>query len=251
MTKEEQQVEKRLLDLAQMAYKRGIITYSDFLNLNERNIFQAIRPKLSYVVTESFGGYELAERQMAAFLPDALVFCPEYPIACLKLTPLQEKFAEKLNHRDYLGSVLNLGLDRCKLGDIVVEDSHAYLFCQERIADFICENLTRVKHTPFMAVRVEHTDLHYEPKYQEITGTLASVRLDSLLSLAFKASRSSLTSLIEGGRVFVNGKLITSNGYQPQAEDLVSVRGMGRFCLKEIGGQSKKGRSYVTIWKYM
>lgn len=244
-------MEKRLLDLAQTAYKRGIVTYSDFLNLNELNIFQGIRPKLSFLCTESFGGYELAERQIVAFLPDALVFCPEYPIACLKLSPLQEKFAEKLTHRDYLGAVLNLGIDRSRLGDILVEERQAYLFCQEKIADFICENLTRIRHTTVMAVRVEAEDFDYEPKYEAITGTVASVRLDSLLSLAFNASRSSLTGLIEGGKVFVNGKLITSNGYQPKEGDMISVRGMGRFCFKSTGGQSKKGRSYVTVWKYI
>ena len=88
MTKEEQQVEKRLLDLAETAYRRGIAVYSDFLNLNELHIYQGIRMKLSYVETESFGGYELAERQMAAFYPDAL-FCLEYPLACLRISPLQ------------------------------------------------------------------------------------------------------------------------------------------------------------------
>lgn len=250
MTKEEQQVEKRLTDLAETAYRRGIVTYSDFLNLNELNIFQSIRSKLSCLETESFGGYELAERQMVAFLPDALVFCPDYPIACLEILPLQEKFAEDLSHRDYLGAVLNLGLERSVLGDILVEEYRAYLFCREKIAEFICENLTRVRHTPMIVRRVEKEEFHFEPKYQEITGTVASVRLDSLLSLAFGASRSSLTALIEGGRVFVNGKLITSNGYQPREGDVVSVQGMGRFLYQSRGGQSKKGRSYVTLWKY-
>jgi len=239
------------LDLAQTAYKRGIVTYSDFLNLNELNIFQGIRSKLSYLATESFGGYELAERQMAAFLPDALVFCPEYPITCLRITPLQEKFAEKLTHRDYLGAILNLGLDRSKVGDILVEEGCTYLFCHEKIADFICENLTRIRHTTMRAVPIEAKDFAYTPAYQEITGTVASVRLDSLLSLAFHASRSSLTGLIEGGKVFVNGKLITSNGYQPKEGDVISVRGMGRFRYQGLGGRSKKGRDYVTVWKYV
>lgn len=249
--KEEQQIEKRLLDLAQLAYRRGIATYSDFLNLNERNIFQTIRPKLSYLRTESFGGYEFAERQIAAFLPEAPVFCAAYPISCLKLMPLSEKFAEKLTHRDYLGAVLNLGLERSRIGDILTEEKCAYLFCHEKNASFICENLTRIRHTPFMALPVEGEDFHYEPKYQEITGTVVSVRLDSLLSLAFGASRSSLTTLIEGGRVFVNGKLITSNGYQPKEGDLISARGLGRFCYKSSGGKSKKGRGYVTVWRYL
>ncbi len=249
MTKEEQQVEKRLLDLAETAYRRGIPVYSDFLNLNELHIYQGIRPKLSYVETESFGGYELAERQMAAFYPDAL-FCLEYPLACLKISPLQERFAEKLTHRDCLGAVLNLGLNRSKVGDILMEEQEALLFCHKSMADFICENLARIRHTSVYARPLEPAEIHYEPKYEELTGTLASVRLDSLLSLALGASRSSLTALIEGGRVFVNGKLITSNGYEPKEGDLVSVRGMGRFCFYGSGGQSKKGRRYVTVRKY-
>ena len=251
MTREEQQLEKRLLDLAQTAYQRGIVTYSDFLNLNEQHIFHSIRPKLSYLKTESFGGYEAAERQMAAFVPDAPMFCPEYPIACVRIKPLQRKFAERLSHRDYLGALLNLGLDRSKTGDILVEEEEAFLFCQEKLVDFICENFTRIRHTSVMAKRVEGESFSYEPNIQEITGTVGSVRLDSLLALAFGASRSSLSGQIEGGKVFVNGRLAASSSCQPKEGDLISVRGMGRFRLQEIGGQSKKGRIYVTLFKYI
>lgn len=251
MTREEQQFEKRLLDLAETAYQRGIVTYTDFLNLNEQHIFHSIRPKLSYLKTETFGGYEAAERQMAAFIPDAPVFCPEYPIACVRVEPIQKKFAEGLSHRDYLGALLNLGLERSRTGDILPEEEQAFLFCHEKLADFICENLTRIRHTSVTACRVERESFSYEPKVKELTGTMASVRLDSLLSLAFGASRSSLTGQIEGGKVFVNGRLVTSNGSQPKEGDLISVRGMGRFRLQSIGGQSKKGRSYVTILKYV
>lgn len=116
---------------------------------------------------------------------------------------------------------------------------------------FIRENLTRIRHTSVYVEQVEAEDLHYEPKYKEVGGTVASVRLDKLLALAFNASRSSLTGLIEGGKVFVNGKLVTSNGYEPKEGDLVSVRGMGRFRFQGTGGQSKKGREYVTLWRYI
>lgn len=251
MTREEQQMEKRFLDLGRTAYQRGIVTFSDFLNLNEQNILHTIQPELSYLKIENFGGYETAERQMAAFVPDAPLFCPEYPIACVRITPLSKKFSEKLSHRDYLGAILNLGLDRAKTGDILAEEEQAYLFCQEKIAGFICENLTRIRHTAVMAQCVETESFSYKPKVQEITGTVASVRLDSLLSLAFGESRSSLTGLIEGGKVFVNGKLVTSNGYQPKEGDMISLRGMGRFRYQESGGKSKKGRSYVTLLKYI
>ena len=251
MTREEQQLEKHFRDLARTAYQRGIAVFSDFLNLNELNIFQSLRGEFSYLETETFGGYELAERQIAVFRPEAPVFYADYPVKCLKITPLNAKFAEDLNHRDYLGAVLNLGIDRACLGDILVEKDAAYLFCLERMADFIRDNLIRIRHTSVYVEQVEAENFHYEPKYKEVSGTVASVRLDKLLALAFNASRSSLTGLIEGGKVFVNGKLVTSNGYEPKEGDLISVRGMGRFRFRETGGQSKKGREYVILWRYI
>ena len=251
MTREEQQLEKHFRDLARTAYQRGIAVFSDFLNLNELNIFQSLRPEFSYLKMESFGGYELAERQIAVFRPEAPVFYADYPVKCLKITPLNAKFAEELNHRDYLGAVLNLGIDRACLGDILMEEDAAYLFCLERMADFIRDNLTRIRHTSVYVEQVEAENFHYEPKYKEVSGTVASVRLDKLLALAFNASRSSLTGLIEGGKVFVNGKLVTSNGYEPKEGDLISVRGMGRFRFRGTGGQSKKGREYVILWRYI
>ena len=251
MTREEQQLEKHFRDLARTAYQRGIAVFSDFLNLNELNIFQSLRGEFSYLETETFGGYELAERQIAVFRPEAPVFYADYPVKCLKITPLNAKFAEDLNHRDYLGAVLNLGIDRACLGDILVEEDAAYLFCLERMADFIRDNLIRIRHTSVYVEQVEAENFHYEPKYKEVSGTVASVRLDKLLALAFNASRSSLTGLIEGGKVFVNGKLVTSNGYEPKEGDLISVRGMGRFRFRKTGGQSKKGREYVILWRYI
>ena len=251
MTREEQQLEKHFRDLARTAYQRGIVVFSDFLNLNELNIFQSLRGEFSYLETETFGGYELAERQIAVFRPEAPVFYADYPVKCLKITPLNAKFAEDLHHRDYLGAVLNLGIDRACLGDILVEEDAAYLFCLERMADFIRDNLIRIRHTSVYVEQVEAENFHYEPKYKEVSGTVASVRLDKLLALAFNASRSSLTGFIEGGKVFVNGKLVTSNGYEPKEGDLISVRGMGRFRFRETGGQSKKGREYVILWRYI
>ena len=244
-------MEKHFRDLARTSYQRGIAVFSDFLNLNELNIFQSLRGEFSYLETETFGGYELAERQIAVFRPEAPVFYADYPVKCLKVTPLNAKFAEDLNHRDYLGAVLNLGIDRACLGDILVEEDAAYLFCLERMADFIRDNLIRIRHTSVYVEQVEAENFHYEPKYKEVSGTVASVRLDKLLALAFNASRSSLTGLIEGGKVFVNGKLVTSNGYEPKEGDLISVRGMGRFRFRETGGQSKKGREYVILWRYI
>ena len=251
MQKEELMLQKRLIELSRIAYQRGIVTYSDFLNLNELNILHTTPKHELSSCYETFGGYEYSERQMVAFLPDALCYEHFYPISVLKIAPLQKKFSEKLSHRDYLGTVLGLGIDRCKVGDILVEDDYAIIFVHQSLEQFMIDELTRIKHTSVMVTIEDFSELSYQPNVKEIKGSVSSLRLDSLLSLAFASSRSKLVAFIENGKVFVNGKLITSNGYQVKENDIVSVRGLGRFQFKETGSQTKKGRVYVTLHLYV
>ena len=258
MQKEEQLLEKHFIDLSRQAYHRNIITYSDFLNLNEQNILHSIPKDRLYTGLIVFGVYDFAEPQMAAFIPDALslrdikdsdIFQSE--ISVLHISPLNKKYSEALSHRDYLGSILNLGIERGMIGDILITDSEAIVFVKMQMQEFLTENITRIRHTSVLATIDELTDFHYSPRYEEIKGTVASVRLDSLLSVAFSSSRSKLSGLIEGGKVFVNGRLITSNAYQVKEHDIISVRGMGKFEFIETLAFTKKKRIYVLIHKYV
>ena len=251
MQKEELMLQKRLIELSRLAYQKGIVTYSDFLNLNELNILHTTPKQDLYARYETFGGYDYSERQMVAFLPDALCYDYLYPISTLKIAPLQKKFSEKLSHRDYLGSILNLGIDRSKLGDILVEDDYAIIFVHKSLEQFMLEEVTRIRHTSVMLSVLDDSTFNYTPSFKEIKGSVSSLRLDSLLSLAFSSSRSKLVAYIENGKVFVNGKLITSNGYQIKENDIVSVRGLGRFKYIETMSQTKKGRYYVTLHLYI
>ena len=122
--------------MANISYQRDIVTFSDFLTLNEQNMINSRISRMPGVVMEAFGGYEHAERQMVAFHPDALVFPWEYPIDCLKIEPKAVKFSEKLTHRDYLGALLNLGVDRSVIGDILVQEDAAWFFCLRKMSDF-------------------------------------------------------------------------------------------------------------------
>ena len=97
---------------------------------------------------------------------------------------------------------------------------------------------------------VDNPDHIPEPEFQEINGTCASVRLDALIGLAFQTSRSSMVQFIEGGQVFVNGRLITSNGYEPKDGDIISVRGKGRFRFEGVSRQTKKGRNSMKLLRY-
>ena len=242
---------KRIRELANLSYQRDIVTFSDFLNLNEQNMVNSLKQQFPQVIMENFGGYENAERQMVAFHPDALAFTWKYPVDCLKVEPKSLKFAETLTHRDYLGALLNLGVDRSVVGDILVQENTAWFFCINKMTDFFLENLCRVRHTNILITKVDDPSEFPQPKLESVSGTCASIRLDALISLAFKTSRSSMVSFIESGHVFVNGKLITSNGYEPKDGDIISVRGKGRFIYDGVSHQTKKGRYSVHISRYI
>nr|WP_317379496.1 YlmH/Sll1252 family protein [uncultured Faecalimonas sp.] len=254
MQKEEELLRKRLLELSKIASYRNFITYTDFLNLNELNILHTLPKDVLYTPYRTFGGYASSERQIAAFLPDALCLRSEaedlsYPMGIIHIMPRSRKFSEQLSHRDYLGALLSLGIERAKIGDIIVEEQGAFVFVSDKLLSYLCKELSQIRRTPVIACEEPFSEFSYSPKYEKITGTVASVRLDTLLSLAFASSRSRLSPLIEAGKVFVNGKLITSNGYTLKENDVISVRGHGKFIYREIISQTKKGRLLVEIHK--
>ena len=248
MNEQEQLLSKRLLELADNTYQRDIPMFSDFLNLNEQEILNQILTKMPPICIKTMGGYSLAERKVAGFYPKE-VFYEQNPIICLKIEPLNKKFAEEITHRDYLGALISLGIDRSVLGDIVVSAPCAYLFCLRKIAPFIMQELVQIKHTAVMVTETEFDEtvsLHTE----EITGFIASLRLDAILALVTGMSRSRAVSYIEEAKVFINGKCITSNGCTLKENDVISVRGIGKFQYQGTSGTSKKGRLFVTILKY-
>lgn len=244
-------LEKRLLELERMAYQRGIVTFSDFLGLYELHIANCRKSTPGGVTMESSGGYEMSERQMVVFIPDALSYSWTYPICCIHISPQSVKFSEPLTHRDYLGAILNLGIDRGKIGDILVNEKGAYVFCHEKIADFLVQELCRVRHTTVTTSVVKDPGLLPKLQLESIQGTVASVRLDSVIAMAFSASRSSMLPLIESGRVFVNGKMVVSNGYVLKEKDIVSVRGKGKFQFETILNKTKKNRYSILLYRYV
>ena len=134
---------------------------------------------------------------------------------------------------------------------IYIKDKKAYLFCIESIADFLCKELCTVKHTLVSCEIITPEEEFLKPVFQEITNTVASLRLDSFLSIAFQTSRSSITSYIDAEKTYINGRLVTKASAQLKEDDIVSVRGKGRFSVKEIKNITKKGRIVVTINKYV
>ena len=185
--------QKRLLDLSRQADRKGIVLFSDFLNLNELNIYHQSE-KLFATRTECFGGIPCAERQMIAFLPDALYYDWEYPISALKITPAYPKFAEKLGHRDILGSLMQLGVDRCKLGDILVGEQEAYLLCEETVADYFAEHLEKIRHTLVKVEPCSLSDLKVTQEFQTQDGIV--YRIHPIPAMRMILSLSAVTDAL-------------------------------------------------------
>ncbi len=258
--KEELIFRKHMEELAKSAYFKNICVYTDFLNLNEQSILKSMEQQLSPVCYSLYGGCTGAERVMLCFHGDLESRCCQeipadeyrvgYPICCVKIVPAHSRFAEALSHRDYLGAILNLGIDRCKTGDIILKDNAAYFFCDTLIASFLCDTLERIRHTT-VRVSISEEEQEQERSFEELHASVASLRLDAVISAAFHASRSSLSNLVIGGKVFVNGREILSNSHMLKPGDTVSVRGYGKFILREQGNLTRKGKTNITIEKFI
>lgn len=251
MEKEQQMLVRRFVDLSRTAWQRNIVTFTDFLNLNELSLLQEHVRELSGSF-KLYGGMDTAERMMAAFLPEYPdEEEPVFPISCIRVNLPGSKFASsKLTHRDYLGAILGLGIERSKIGDIIVEDQEAYFFCISNIASFLLEELRQIGRQTVSCEEVSSSDVFPEAKRETVTGTVSSCRLDSLIGVAFHTSRGVSQQLIEAGRVFVNAKQQLSTHYNPSEGDVISVRGYGKFEFDGTTGQSKKGRIQIRLLKY-
>lgn len=143
-----------------------------------------------------------------------------------------------------------MGIDRSKIGDIFIGENVAYIYVITGISDYIINNFTKVKHTLISCKIADDEIENVRPNLKEIKGTIGNIRLDSIISLAFNKSRSSIVSYIEEKKVFVNGKIITSNGYSIKENDIISVRGLGRVIYNRQISVTKKGKNLVSVSIY-
>lgn len=243
----------RFLELANNCYIRNIPYNTDFLDLYKQDLFNSILKELPPVCHQVMGGYDLAERKLVQFLPlgRQQADYSDRPYSIIKIAPADRRFSEELTHRDYLGAILNLGITREKLGDLIIDGSEAYLLCINSISDYLLNNITKVKHTFVKVSLVDESNWDYVPAFEEIKGTVASLRLDAVIALGFRTSRNHIISYIEDGRVAVNGRIITSNGYNINPLDIISVRGLGKIKFINTVTETKKGRQMVIINKYI
>ena len=253
VTKEEQLFRNRITELAERSYGKGIYTFTDFLSLSEQSIVIEMQREISYAYPSFFGGADFCERRILRFGDeDELGYDEQYPIYAVEVAPAAPAFASPLTHRDFLGAILNLGIDRSVIGDIAIDrdTNTAYVFCLESISDFLAENLVKVKREGVKCrIIYELSELPQgiEPRLERKNLSVASARVDAVLSAAWNISRTDSSDAVKAGLVFVNQRLCMSPSDNLKEGDLVSLRGRGRFIYIGVNYVSRKGRDNISV----
>lgn len=206
------------------------------------------------VRTFLWGGYEGAERRMLVCVPADIPMTDEeaYEGLLEVLRVKKPAISRELTHRDYLGSMLGLGIDRSVTGDILVRDDGADIIIVPEIADFLLDEYIQVGRTHVSREVHPLSELIMpEVRTQIIKDTVPSARLDSIIASAFKLSRSKAAEAIRGGIVSVDHIECLKPDARVEEGAILVLRGKGKALLKEIGGESKKGRTWVIIEKYI
>ncbi|MBQ9060248.1 MAG: RNA-binding protein [Firmicutes bacterium] len=243
----------RLEDKAAQAADRYMITAGDFLDSHQRRIAEEmVRAGSLPAATRFYGGFEDAERSMPVFLPD---YAGEEDLKDLVrvIRVSCARGGRKLSHRDYLGSLLSLGIDRGVTGDILVRDEESELgpgadiIVETAMADFIQMNYAKAGHTWLSTEVLPIDQLHITAGKAAVQkDTVASLRLDSVTASAFRMSRAKAAEAIRRGLVSVNSMEALKTDQALQEGDKIVLRGKGRVILSEVGGSSRKDRIRVA-----
>ncbi|MBP3255137.1 MAG: hypothetical protein J6M60_01400 [Clostridia bacterium] len=254
---EEKLILSKIIDKINFCAKRNTIQITDFYDLGKQNLiekFLRIQRIDSYIL---YGAYENPERKVFVFYPDKFeeliksskISFDEY-ISIIRIT-LPNELKEQYNHQRYLGGLIKLGIKREKIGDILVDSEGADLIVQREIEKFLLTNLQEL--TRFQKSKIERIDLDKIKKVVEkkeiIKITVSSMRLDNIVAELAHCSRSKAEQIIEEERVFVNYENILKKTKEIKENDRITIRGKGRFEIKEVVGNTRSGRFVIEIEK--
>ena len=241
--------------------RNGEITYTAFLTPAEQHALTRAMPWAKNEMRAD-GGYPAAERARIFFLPPYLLDMDEEMLVdCLAdaraecLIPLEIKGSgfRELRHKDYLGSVLSLGIERDAIGDLCVTDTHtAVLFCDRVMERFLTESLTRVANDAVRVARVTlPTDFDGGRKFQQLSDTVASPRADSVVAALANLSRERAQAMFREKLVEINYEIAEKPDQQIEPGCVIVIRGKGKFIIRSLSEQTKKGRVRLLADKYL
>jgi len=238
----DQQLRERLLELAKRAQNRGIAVTTRFLSPEEGQFALGVGKKAG-AEAMLFGGFEGAERCLCCYYESGVD--PRFPIGLVHV-----KWADRAKapgHRDLLGSVLALGMDRSYVGDIAFVEGSAVIAATPEMARLIADSLLSAGNTPVSCALAEDMPEVKKDEGRTLTDTVASLRLDNVLAAGLRTGRTKATALIEAGRVYVNHDLCERPDKAVKQGDMLSVRGAGRMKLQAVSPPTKKGRIPITL----
>lgn len=247
----------QVLDKIELCENRNKIEHTDFLDLSQIELVQKFINKIKIENYMSYGGFEQAERKLFVIYPEKfnseVVEKNLSSIVQIVRVELPEDLKGKYTHRDYLGAVIKLGVKREKVGDIIVDNDGADIIVDKDISKFLLENLeglTRFSKSKIMIENIENLrTVQIRKEEREII--VSSLRLDNVISELARCSRNKALDIINMERVFVNFQCETKKTKQIKTGDMVTIRGKGRFFIKELVGQTKSGRTIIKIEKFV
>ena len=240
----------KLWDKIQSGIRKNVPAHTGFLSVRELHLAQ-------YLFGEEpglyrFGGYSDSERKMYIYLPDYLddssLTDDSSPVVCLRAVFFKD---EHPTHRDFLGALMGCGITRESVGDILVGENSCDFFVTEEIAPYILQNFKSTGRVSLKVSQISLQDVSLpEQKFTQIKDTVASVRLDSIISSGFQISRSTAAEYVSAGKAAIDGLFCEKPDKNLSEGTKISVRGLGKIKLVLIGHTTKKGRISVTIHRY-
>lgn len=247
----------KVLDKINFTKTKNKIQYTDFLNLYEQEMCLNIVKKLSLNRFYFFGGEENTERKILVIYPEKLTEemsrKNDSSIISIIRIELPKELKGEYSHRDYLGAIMKLGVEREKIGDIITNELGADIVVKNEITNFLVQNISSL--TRFQSANISIVNLSEIKDIQisklELSAVVISLRLDNIVAVLAKTSRNKAIDIIMQERVFLNFKLETKSSKQVKVGDCITIRGKGRFEFKEISGNTRKGRYVVKFDKFV
>ena len=242
----------RVLEWVDRSASQHELKRTDFLDPRQAQILTMLANRNPDVAIRLDGGYADAERKRALIAPDYRDLDEEtIGIAVLEAKASGASYQD-LDHGDFLGALLGLGIKRDRIGDIHVHDTFAHIVVTDEIADYLNIHLRQVHRLNVLTDILPLSGLRpVEIKLEEMSLTVASMRLDGIASDVYRVSRSKIADPIRAGRCRVNWKTEEDPSEPLKEGDVVSFKGLGRFKVIEVDGVTKKGRIRVKIGKFI
>ena len=247
----------QVLDKIEFSKVREKIEYTDFLDMYQVALVENFLRKIKFENYQLYGGYEEAERRVLIVYPEKYnekMLEKNYgKIIKVVRIVLPEEEKGKYSHRNYLGGIVKIGLRREKVGDIIVCEEGADIITIQDFADILKQqlpSLTRFENSEIVIEEIQNLQKR-EIKVEQVKIIVPSLRLDNFVSDLARTSRSKAVQIIDQERVFVNGQNETKASKQLKLNDIITIRGKGRFVIKEFSGTTRSGRTVVVIEKYI